>query len=70
MINAHSFTARALVLHASQLAGRGRQARMDAQAGLGAGLLGGGDDDFVEAQQLFLPAPLVQAQDAPRPWPG
>ena len=38
---------------------------MDAQAGLDAGLLVGGDDELVRAQRLPLPAARIQVQDAP-----
>jgi len=58
-------TASVLVLRAHRLAGSGRQARLDTQPGLDAGLLVGGDDELVLAQRLPLPAPLVQVQDAP-----
>lgn len=60
-----SATACVLVLHAHRLARSGRQARMDAQPRLDAGLLVGRDDELVLAQRLPLPAPLVQVQDAP-----
>ncbi len=53
-----------LVLHAHGLACCGGQARMDAQTRLDAGLLVCGDDKFIRAQRLPLPAPLVQVQDA------
>ena len=56
---------RVLVLHAHRLARPGRQARMDAQPRLDAGLFVSRDDELVLAQRLPLPAPLVQVQDAP-----
>lgn len=49
-----------LVLHAHRLARPGGQTWVDAQARLDAALLVGGDDEFILAQCLPLPAPLVQ----------
>lgn len=48
-------TPRVLVIHAHRVARPGRQARMDAQPHLGAGLFVGRDDELVLAQRLPLP---------------
>ena len=57
--------ARILVLHAHGLARRSGKAWMPAHTRLDAGLLVGGDDEFVLAQCPPLPGTGIQVQDAP-----